>query len=62
MRVAVVGCGGMGQVHALNYAKMPGVELVGVCDTIPELAEAAARKAGTSAYYSFEEMAAAAQF
>ena len=38
MKVAVIGCGTMGRTHANNYAKMPGVELVGVCDQNLELA------------------------
>jgi len=61
MKVAVVGCG-MGKAHALSFAKMPGVELVGVCDINSELAEAVAKKAGTSAFTSFDEMAASVDF
>ncbi|MBN3524716.1 Gfo/Idh/MocA family protein [Paenibacillus apiarius] len=56
MKIAVVGCGGMGRVHALEFAKMPNVELVGVCDIVPELAESLARQTGTSAFASFDAM------
>lgn len=62
MKVAVVGCGGMGQWHAMSYAKMPGVELVGVCDIQVEYAEVAAKKAGTTAFTTFEEMLSAVDF
>ncbi|MFD0710849.1 Gfo/Idh/MocA family protein [Paenibacillus sp. GCM10027626] len=56
MKVAVIGCGGMGHAHALSYAEMPGVELVGVCDMVPEMAQALAERAGTRAFTSLEEM------
>ncbi|BFT71119.1 Gfo/Idh/MocA family protein [Paenibacillus sp. P36] len=62
MKVAVVGCGGMGQWHAKCYAKMPGVELVGVCDVQLESAVEAANKVGTAAFSSFEEMLSAVSF
>ncbi|MFD0674712.1 Gfo/Idh/MocA family protein [Cohnella sp. GCM10027633] len=62
MKVAVVGCGGMGQWHAMSYARMPGVTLVGVCDSEFELAKEAAGKTNTTAYRSFEEMAASVPF
>ncbi|WP_028558739.1 Gfo/Idh/MocA family protein [Paenibacillus pinihumi] len=56
MKVGVVGCGGMGHVHAQSYAKMRDAELVGVCDLDAELAGELAKKAGTRAFTSFEEM------
>lgn len=56
MRVAVVGCGGMGRVHAGEYAIMPGVELVGVCDIEYHLAEELAARTGTRAFSSYEDM------
>ncbi|MBP1962762.1 Gfo/Idh/MocA family protein [Paenibacillus aceris] len=62
MKVAVVGCGGMGQWHAQSYAKMPGVELVGVCDQVMEYAEDTAVKVGAPAFGAFEEMLAAVAF
>lgn len=31
-RVAIVGCGGMGSIHADRYLANPKAELVGVCD------------------------------
>lgn len=58
MKVAIIGCGGMGNVHAAAYAKIPGVDIVGVCDIVPELAEALAGKTGATVYASFEDMLA----
>ncbi|MFD0675816.1 MULTISPECIES: Gfo/Idh/MocA family protein [unclassified Paenibacillus] len=59
MKVAVLGCGIMGQTHARNYAVMPGVELAGVCDEQEELGAQLAADCGTTAYTQFEEMIAA---
>lgn len=56
MRIAIAGCGGMGRVHAGEFAQMPGVELVGVCDIEYHLAEELAAKTGASAFASYEEM------
>lgn len=55
-RVAVVGAGGMGGVHAGAYARMPGADLVAVCDIVMEKAEAMAERLSTRAFGSFEEM------
>ncbi|MBO7742994.1 Gfo/Idh/MocA family oxidoreductase [Paenibacillus sp. MWE-103] len=60
MKVGVVGCGGMGHVHARSYANMKEAELVGVCDLDAELAEELARETGTRAFASFEAMLEAA--
>jgi predicted dehydrogenase len=40
VRVCVVGCGPIGNLHARLYAGMEGVELVGVCDIVEERARA----------------------
>ena len=40
LRVGVVGVGYLGRFHALIYSRHPEVELVGVADTRPEVAEA----------------------
>ncbi|HTL52310.1 MAG TPA: Gfo/Idh/MocA family oxidoreductase, partial [Planctomycetota bacterium] len=42
VRVAVVGLGRLGSIHAKLYKEIPGVELVAVCDTRPDAASAAA--------------------
>lgn len=40
LRVAVVGLGPIGNLHARIYKSLPNAELVGVCDRIPEKAQA----------------------
>lgn len=62
MKVAVIGCGSMGNVHAHAYAKMNDVELTAVCDIQMERAEAIAERTGAVAYPSFEHMLAEAEF
>lgn len=47
IRVAVIGCGRIGQLHAgLLAREIPGMELAYVADAVPEAAELAAAKAG----------------
>lgn len=56
MRVAVLGCGTMGTVHAKSYAKLKEVELVGVCDVEKDDADRLAAACGTRAYNRFEDL------
>ncbi|BCX03335.1 MAG: oxidoreductase [Candidatus Roseilinea sp.] len=56
LKVAVVGVGNIGSIHAQVYKDNPKVELVAVCDIIPEKADAAARKFGARAFYSVQQM------
>ncbi|GAA3408022.1 Gfo/Idh/MocA family protein [Paenibacillus hodogayensis] len=56
MKVAIVGCGGLGNVHASCYAQIPGVTVVGVCDTDRELVQQMAERTGATAYESFDDM------
>lgn len=44
MKVAVVGCGGIGKTHARAYQQIEGVEILYMIDRIPELAQAAAEE------------------
>lgn len=44
VRVVIVGCGGMGGVHAAGWRKIEGVRIVGCCDTRPASAKAFAKK------------------
>ncbi len=62
MKIAVLGCGGLGTVHAVTYAKLNGVELTGVCDIQPDLADQLSKKTGAPAYYSYEQMLSEAEF
>ena len=50
LRAAIIGCGGIHHVHAKTLADIPGVELIAVCDTKPERAEASAKAYGARAY------------
>ncbi|RAV22479.1 Gfo/Idh/MocA family protein [Paenibacillus contaminans] len=56
MKVAIVGCGGLGNVHADSYANIPGVTVVGVCDIVEEMAQRTADRVGAKAYVSFSDM------
>lgn len=56
LRVAIVGMGGIGNVHGDVYAKRDDVEIVAVCDIIKERADKAAAKYNTRAFYSVQEM------
>ncbi len=56
LKVAVIGCGSMGQNHIRNYADIDEVELVGVCDVDLERAKSFAKKYGCRAYGNYLEM------
>jgi len=58
LRVAVVGVGSLGAIHADIYHRMPGVQLVAVADTVRARAEAAARRHGCLALESAAELIA----
>lgn len=46
LRMALIGCGTWGQSHAKLYVEDPRVDLVAVCDRVPEKAAAAGQLAG----------------
>ncbi len=56
IRVAVVGVGSLGVHHARNYSRIPGVELVAVCDRVEERARATAGQLGTRFVLRPEEL------
>ncbi len=56
LRVAVVGCGGIGNTHARMYKADKLCELVAVCDILRDRADAAAQRHGVKAYYDVAEM------
>ena len=56
MRVGVIGVGVMGRNHARILSEMPGVDLVGVCDTERKTADEVASLYGTIPYYYPEEL------
>lgn len=56
VRVALVGCGRISRNHFDAIEQVDGLELVAVCDTIPERANAAGEERGVPAFTSLEEM------
>ena len=56
LRVAVVGTGYLGRFHAEKYARMPGVDLVGVVDIDPDRANAVAEQYQTTAHTDYREL------
>jgi predicted dehydrogenase len=56
-RIALVGCGNIGvKGHLPVYAGIPNVTLVGVCDTIEPLTDAAAELTGAPAYTNLGDL------
>ncbi len=47
VKMAVIGAGRIGQIHATNAAQNPGVQLVGIADAIPAAAQKLASALGT---------------
>jgi len=56
LRVGVIGVGHLGSRHAQIYADMPGVELVGVCDTDAERARSVSKKLGCAAFTDYRKL------
>ncbi len=61
LRVAVIGCGPIGNLHADIHQADPLAELVAVCDIIPERAGAAGARLGVPRFLSAPEMLAAVE-
>jgi len=58
LRVAIVGVGNIGNIHAQVYEKRPDVEIVAVCDIIPERSDRAAERYRCQGFYSVKDMLA----
>ncbi len=58
LRVAIVGVGNIGNIHAQVYEKRPDVEIVAVCDIIHERSDRAAERYRCQGFYSVKEMLA----
>jgi len=56
LRVAVVGMGNIGNIHARVYQEHPECEIVAVCDIIKEKADTAAEKYDCPAFYLVQDM------
>ena len=51
-KLAMIGCGGIGEYHLEHFVKYDDVELVGFCDIIESRAQAFAEKAGRGAAFT----------
>jgi len=58
LKIAIVGLGGIGNVHARVYMNDPLAEIVAVCDIIKERADKAAKDYNAKAFYSVRDMLA----
>ena len=58
LKVAIVGVGNIGNIHAGVYEKRSDVEIVAVCDIIPEKSDKAAEKYSCQGFYSVKDMLA----
>lgn len=56
LKVAVIGCGGIGNTHGQVYMRHPNVELLGYCDIVPERADRAATRDGVQKWHSVSQM------
>lgn len=55
-RVAMIGCGGIGNFHLKHLLQFKDVELAGFCDLLPERAENFAKQAGGLAFTDYKVM------
>ena len=58
LKVAIVGVGNIGNIHARVYHAHPDIEIVAVCDIIHERSDKVAEKYGCQGFYSVQEMLA----
>src|SRR5207237_5086710 len=58
LKVAVVGMGNIGNIHAGIYEKHPDCQIVAVCDIIHERSDKAAERYRTQGFYSVQELLA----
>ena len=56
MKVAIIGCGGIGKLHARAYRTIPGVEVAYMIDLVKDLADSAAEEFGAKALYSVDDL------
>jgi predicted dehydrogenase len=56
LKIAVIGVGYLGKFHAQKYAQLPESELVAVCDSNAEVAQAIADEHGVEVYTDYNEL------
>ena len=52
LRAAIVGCGKIADAHAFQIRRIPGCEIVGVCDTEPLMARQLSERFQVKRWYS----------
>ena len=57
LRLAVIGAGHLGRIHARLLSSIPGVELMGVVDPLPEARERVAAEFGVATFAHHQELA-----
>jgi UDP-N-acetylglucosamine 3-dehydrogenase len=58
LKVAVIGVGNIGKIHTNWYSKNKDVDLVALCDILPERVDPVAQQYSVKAYYDIDEMLA----
>ncbi|MFL5658216.1 MAG: Gfo/Idh/MocA family protein [Ktedonobacteraceae bacterium] len=58
LKVAVIGLGNIGKIHTNWYSKNKDVDLVALCDILPERVDPVAQQYRVKAYYDIDEMLA----
>jgi predicted dehydrogenase len=56
IKVAIVGCGGIGKFHSTVYTLLPEAQVIAVADIRPEHAEKAAQPHGATVYTSMDDL------
>lgn len=56
LRTAVIGVGYLGRFHAQKYRELPGSNLVGVVDSVPEVAQKVAAELGVPSFADYREI------
>jgi predicted dehydrogenase len=56
LRLAVIGAGHLGRIHARLASQMPDVQLVGVCDPLPAAREQVAADCNTAAFADYRQL------
>ena len=56
VKVGVIGVGRLGSLHALTYARLPNVQLQGVCDLLPQRAARVAAECQTQGFTDYRQL------
>ena len=51
LKIGLLGCGRIGQVHARTLVHTPGAKLVALCDAVPEAAQSLAAEYNAEARF-----------